>query len=434
MAIAGLTLPELSAYDPPVAGEGSLDPIGLAAISDRLADRLVPGIRSRMQRMRFVTATAVGALACDGLGEVPAADQVSTPPICFEWIVLEAFVRRLRPNEIPPGVPGVNKARNVVARQQRLSAPTYLKGPKVFGFNGVYKPFAVDADIVDANLEPAGHCAELVREWERENDAEGFTDDVPRSNGAALRRDIRDAVRNALANGRVTTKTGSWLFGRLAATLHPDHAHAAERHHLRMLLLSPHHEGRAELARLLANVGEIDDAGEAGLLDTVRPQCSPSLGAVVDAVIAYERFAALADAVFRTLCSISYALGTKPMSPSNAATHRTIVRGAKELPSLFERAIEQMAAIDAIGPMEQDLGELAIRRGPAELVEVVMAHHEQVQAHKPPNGKRPWFEPVRDGWVVRPSYGTPDQPDLDGRFIHPVRVAAVRRFLSDTAP
>lgn len=437
MAGAGLdvlTLPALSAYDPPVAGEGSLDPMGLGAISDRLAERLAPGVRSRMQRMRFVTATAVGALACEGLVDMPPADGVSTPSICFEWVVLEAFVRRLNPSEIPSGVPGSNKARNVVNRQQRLSAPTYLKGPKVFGFNGVYKPFSVDAGIVDGNLDPGVRCAELVREWERENDAEGFTDDVPRSNGAALRRDIGDAVNVALRTGHVGTKTGSWLFGRLAATLHPDHARAVERRYLRSLLASRHHEGRAELAGLLTGLAQNSDLGEADLLAAIRPRCSPELGRVVDAIVAYERFSVLADAVFRTMCSISYAQGTKPMTPSVAATHPTIVQGSKELPSLFDRAIERMVAIDATGAVEQDLGELGISRSPAELVEVVMAHHELVQARKPPNGKRPWFEPLRDGWVVRSSYGTPDEPELNGGFIHPVRVAAVRRFLADTAP
>jgi len=39
-------MPSLSAYDPPVAGEGSLEPMGLAAPSERLADRLVPGLRA----------------------------------------------------------------------------------------------------------------------------------------------------------------------------------------------------------------------------------------------------------------------------------------------------------------------------------------------------------------------------------------------------
>ena len=62
MTLVGLTLPALSEYDPPVAGEGSLDPMGLAAISDRLADQLAPGVRARMLRVRFVTAMAVGAV------------------------------------------------------------------------------------------------------------------------------------------------------------------------------------------------------------------------------------------------------------------------------------------------------------------------------------------------------------------------------------
>jgi hypothetical protein len=435
MTIAGFTLPALSAYDPPVAGEGSLDPMGLAAISDRLADRLVPGLRSRMQRMRFVTATAVGALACETLADEPAADDVSTPAICFEWLVLEAFVRRLKPNEIPPGVPGSQKARNVVNRKQRLSAPTYLKGPKVFGFNGVYKPFSVDAGIVDANLEPAVRCVELVRAWEQENDAAGFTDDVPGSRGAALRRDIRDEVRSALRTGHVTTKTGSWLFGRLAQTLHPDHASAGERRYLRSLLDRGAHEQRGELARLLASIGEAAvEQYESQALASIRSRCSAELGAIVDAVVAYEEFARVVGAVFRTLCFVSRSQGTRPMTPLDAAKHRTVARGAKELPGLYERTIERMARIDAVGVMELDLGELAIKRSPSELVEVVMQHHEAVQARKPPNGKRPWFEPLRDGWVVRRPYGSPDEPEIGASFVHPIRVAALRRFLEDSAP
>ena len=57
--------------------------------------------------------------------------------------------------EIPIGVPGSQKASAVVKRGQRLSAATYLKGPSVFGFNGVYKPFAIDAAIVGTDLGPA---------------------------------------------------------------------------------------------------------------------------------------------------------------------------------------------------------------------------------------------------------------------------------------
>jgi hypothetical protein len=155
VTLTGFSLPELSAFDPPVEGEGSLDPMGLAAISDRLANLLIPGMRARMRRVRFVTAVAVGALACETLADEIAADGISTPSICFEWLLVESFVRRLPAGEgFPLGVPGSLKARTVVARSQRLSAATYLKGPSVFGFHGVYKPFAVDSDVVGSGLEP----------------------------------------------------------------------------------------------------------------------------------------------------------------------------------------------------------------------------------------------------------------------------------------
>ena len=64
-----------------------------------------------------------------------------------------------------------------------------------------------------------------------------------------------------------------------------------------------------------------------------------------------------------------------------------------------------------------------------------MAHHEAVQAGKPPNGKRPWFEPLNEGWVVRAPYGSVgrDQPGISPGFVHPVRIDPLRRFLQDTA-
>ena len=254
MTLAGFTLPELSAYDPPVAGEGSLDPMGLAAISDRLADRLVPGVRARMQRVRFVTAMAVGAMACETLADEVSADGISTPAICFEWLVIEGLVRRLSPQEIPPGVPGSQKARVVVNRKQRLSAATYLKGPSVFGFNGVYKPFAVDAQVVSSELEPGPRCAELTRCWEAEQGFSGFTDAVPGTEGGRLRTQLRDQVREALRAGRCTTNPASWLFGRLAASLHPDRAWPEERQSLRSLVTAAEHETRAELADRLEEV------------------------------------------------------------------------------------------------------------------------------------------------------------------------------------
>ncbi len=56
MTLTGFSLPELSAFDPTVEVKEASTQMGLAAIPDRLADLLVPGLRARMKRVRFVTA------------------------------------------------------------------------------------------------------------------------------------------------------------------------------------------------------------------------------------------------------------------------------------------------------------------------------------------------------------------------------------------
>ena len=59
--------PFLTAYDPPGTSEGSLDPLGLYQIADQLAMQLVPAVRERMLRIRFLTAMAVGSLVIEDL-------------------------------------------------------------------------------------------------------------------------------------------------------------------------------------------------------------------------------------------------------------------------------------------------------------------------------------------------------------------------------
>lgn len=431
MTIAGITLPELSAYDPPMSGEGSLDPTGLAALSDRLADLLVPGIRARMRRVRFVTAMAVGSLVCETLADDLPGDGISTPSICFEWLVLEAFIRR-RGSELPAGLPGSQKARTVVARKERLSAATYLKGPRVFGFHGVYKPFAVDAGVVGDELDPGPRAVELVRAWEVEHGFEGFADDVRGSDGAQLRSHLVAQTRAALRDGRCVTKPSSWVFGYVARSLHPDEAGPGERAVLRSLVASGPHELRNELVRLLPTQSE--GLADHELLDAVRASCSADLAAVVDAIFAYERLARLVDTGFRTLCAVSYSMGAQPLTPTLLRDHEVLGTCASRLPAAYRDALDHMAAIGADANLEDRLGEFGIPRSTTELVELLLAHHERIQAGKQPGGKRAWFEPLRDGWVVRAAYGEVVPPELSGHFVHPVRVEALHQFLRETSP
>jgi hypothetical protein len=52
-------LPFLTLPDPVTTGEGALDPLGLSTLGDRLAEQVLPGLRARMARPRFLTAIAV---------------------------------------------------------------------------------------------------------------------------------------------------------------------------------------------------------------------------------------------------------------------------------------------------------------------------------------------------------------------------------------
>ena len=58
-------LPFLTLPDPVTTGEGALDPLGLSTIGERLADQVLPGLRARMSRPRFLTAIAVSAAVCE---------------------------------------------------------------------------------------------------------------------------------------------------------------------------------------------------------------------------------------------------------------------------------------------------------------------------------------------------------------------------------
>ena len=72
----------------------SIDPLGLALVYERLADRMLPGMTVRMRRPRFLTVLAVGASICEEYGpEVVAADGVTPPYLVFEWWIVEAYMR-----------------------------------------------------------------------------------------------------------------------------------------------------------------------------------------------------------------------------------------------------------------------------------------------------------------------------------------------------
>jgi hypothetical protein len=160
--VAGV--PFLTAYDPPGTSEGTLDPLGLYQVADQLAVRLVPAVRERMQRVRFLTAMTVGAIVSEGLDANPVVRDAE-PYLGWEWLVVEALVRAPLEGEELWGVPGTLVGRRAVEQHGYLDARSYLKVPRVFGFNGVYKRLAVQLGLVDVHLASGPNAEGLADAW-----------------------------------------------------------------------------------------------------------------------------------------------------------------------------------------------------------------------------------------------------------------------------
>lgn len=427
--LSGITLPAFSELDPALAGEGSLDPLGLAPLADELADLLVPNVRARMARVRFLTAIAVGAVVCEEFADDVAADGLSGPAICFEWLTIEAFVRRLGNDEWTTNIPGSRKARSVVGAGGRLSAGNYLKTPTVFGFHGIYQPLALSFGIIDRSLLPGERCGELVTAWERDQGLDGFFDGTPGSTGRNLRIRLSRAVHDSLVAGRCAASPSAQLFGQLSKALHPDWARSRERAVLRGWLLDAEYPERSELAGLLAAI-DLDDS-ERDLTEAVTPDASPGLEARLSAVRSYEAFAALVAAVMATLQFVSTGQGLTPVDLEGLANHDVIKRASAELPGLFSRALVEMAPFDLADRLEQELGVFGDPHPPQQLPAVVLWHHEQRQAAKPPRGKRSWFDSVGSGVIVRAPYVIGQPPVVSTEYLHPMRVRTLQRFMDE---
>src|SRR5262245_11981750 len=143
-----MSLPILTLPDPKISGEGVLDPLGVATISDRLAEAVLPGLRARMWRPRFLTAMAACAAVCDGIEDRVAADGTTPAHVVFEWLVVESFVRAAERDKTIR-TPGMLKAQNAKDSGERMSASAYLHIPTIFGFHGIYRPLARQAGVLD---------------------------------------------------------------------------------------------------------------------------------------------------------------------------------------------------------------------------------------------------------------------------------------------
>lgn len=430
---AGLTLPFVTAADPDRAGEGSLDPLGLARIAERLAGELAPEVTARMSRVRFVTAIAVASHVLLEPADLVGAD--GTPAyLAFEWHVVEAFVRS-RPETETDAVPGIQKARARLREWSRhLHKESYLETPKVFGFHGVYKRLAKDLEIVDDNLVSLAHGDALVELWERDQGLEGFSTKRAGSTGGKFAAVLAGEVRRALDKGSVQLGANSKWWRAISSTLAPGSAGDKERRRLWRWITETRHPVRRELATLIAANREWQLAERETVERLLALDLSGELRTRLNAIVAYEAAVRSLDDGFQLLRSIASQRTPSAVSPGEVADHPKFRPVAETLPDALKVAAERLDEVGLTGlavDLETTLGQLAERLPRAQLVEAILERHDAVQRAK---GKRSWFERDERGFAVR-GIGR-----LDGQFVerveylHPYRIYALRSFAQDLRP
>ncbi|MGD0837923.1 MAG: hypothetical protein ABSB49_14885 [Polyangia bacterium] len=166
-----------SEFDQEAQGESGVDALGLQAIYERLADRILPAMTVRMSRPRFVTAIALGSSICADWGDDEVAKDGCTPPwMVFEWFVAESLVRCRKDLRDADGIPGRRKIEAALRQKRAISAASYLKTASIFGFTGIYKRLAIGVGVVTDDLVMDDAGCELVAAWEKDNDMVGFRD------------------------------------------------------------------------------------------------------------------------------------------------------------------------------------------------------------------------------------------------------------------
>lgn len=434
-----MLMPLLSEADPKVSAEGSIDPLGMYAIADSLAVRMIPGVRERQTHPRFLTSIAVSLSLCSEFPEeTVAADGISEPWQVFEWYFVEGMVRRTKDSAMLRGLPGQDKARRAIKEKVPLSAKRYLKTPTVFGFHGVYRALARDTEVELADrLGEVGY--QLVLTWEKEQGLDGFSG-TREGPGKDIRCKLLDAVRDGIKKGAVARKAGwgGWQF--FADYLGIYAAGKREARIIAQALLNPTSGFRKEvLGCLISPEGkklwtselETGSPSERRFHELLVTRASHELRQLLEAISIYEEFCRLLQDAFDD-CLYRLSQHQTRIGPSELARLAGVKRAAKRVPMIFREVVERLSLFGDAVRFQEAFGSLAERLPPADWLERLLDHHCRVQYSKPPAGKAPWFDRFDDGsCMIRTAYLRETGGRHDDTYVHAYRTRSLWSFARD---
>lgn len=425
--------PFLTTYDPPGSSEGTLDPLGLYMIADQLATQLVPAVRERMLRIRFLTPMTVGALVTEDLEPNEQHPHV-LPYLVWEWLVVEAIVRSLQDEKGLWGLPGSHVVRTAVSEHNYVDERCYLKTPRVFGFHGVYKRLAIQLGLLDSHLRfRAPNGEELVRQWSRDRGLGNFDTHHP------LFQKWRAAVEVSLRESPVRTRTSprwnkdDWL--ELTEAFVP---HRFKRREKKCLTRFLHATGDGQLGaltliwNLLAHLDgqEID---QHAFYQQLR-DAAPDYVVVLDAIEAYESFCRnLTDAfdILRAEGSRQDVQGFPVLSLRNDSEFRALADRSHQL---YQDGLRQLSEVDPLAE-SRFIDRFTTFAEPLPVEQFALAlcdHHDGIQREKSREGKRPWFDRMGPERVyMRQNYRVERPDPAPDAYVHDYRMNPIHRFYRD---
>lgn len=425
--------PFMTAYDPPGTGEGSLDPLGLYQIADQLAVQLVPAVRERMQRVRFLTAMAVGALVTAELDD-DSRNRDASPYLVWEWLVVEAMIRTRREDPSVWGVPGTLVTRRALDQYGYVDARSYLKTPRIFGFHGVYKRLATHLGIVDVHLGPGPNAEPLADAWARGMKLGNLGGARPLL--ARWTAGIRRSFGEQAPRTRPAWNSTAWE--QLAAAFVPSGAKAREKRFLRRLLLTDERSSLGALPTVWELQPEFDDDGyQEEALHEKLTRAAPEYAPILEAIRAYELFGRRLQDAFDLLKAEAAGPDAQGFPVSRIAKDDDFKRCTGGLHGHFEtahRALDEVvvASRSLSNLFSERFGAFAEPMDASACAFALCEHHETVQQEKSATGKRPWFDRIGKNRIyIRHQYRESRPQVSPDRYVHDYRGWPIRRFHSD---
>ncbi|NPT39721.1 hypothetical protein GNZ11_35375 [Paraburkholderia xenovorans] len=316
---------------------------------------------------------------------------------------------------------------------ERLSRRTYLSGPRVFGFTGVYRPFSRDAGVLAYDDLPAENAARLVNAWELDYQLPGYVNGLAGTPGGQLRKEIVDACKRSLEKGECAAAPGGQLLRNLSDCLAPRGARENERRVLRELIATGEHAIRNELATKLAANPPTENMTQRDLAGLLIPGATTGTQKALQASFAYEEAATALDYAFRRFLAYTTQQQGCMIDLSHALQTPGLGKTASRINALAQRAIDSVAELADPGLSSETAHALRLFERPVtprSFLEAIIERHEEVQTSKK---KLSWLDQIDGEWTVRVPYRNQSDSLNDEIWTHPMRVETLARFLRETA-